>query len=300
MQELREFCLNSQIPALWQASMVDYTSFRIGGKADALLFPGTEEALLRTLLYLKKKGKPFRVIGNATNLLFSDSGFRGVLVTTRHIRSVSIAGSFVRAACGVPINALCRRLADESLGGIESLYGIPGTVGGAAFMNAGAFGTAVSDCLESLTVLDIDSGKTEVLFKRECEFSYRDSIFKKKRNLVILSAAFAVKRTEAECLREKMRKALSARMEKHPTALPSAGSVFLRHDGHSAGYYIEKAGLMGERIGGAAVSLKHAGFIVNLGGATAADVLALIDRIKERVLLEFGISLETEIEYIKE
>lgn len=299
MQKLREFCLNHQISALWQVAMAEYTSFRIGGVADALLFPSSEDAFLKTLAYLREQKTPFRIIGNATNLLVSDRGFRGVIVTTRHIRSLSLSGFSVRAACGVPINVLCRRLADASLGGLESLYGIPGSVGGAVFMNAGAFGATVSDRLELVTVYDLENGKTVVLSKRECDFSYRKSIFKEKRNLVILSAAFEVSPAVCENIRERMRDALSVRMERHPTALPSAGSVFLKTEGKSAGELIERAGLMGLRVGGAAVSLKHAGFIVNLGGATAEDVLSLIAYIKKQILEKYGITLETEIEYVE-
>ena len=140
MQKLREFCLDMQMPALWRAPMSDYSTFRIGGCADALVFPDSEEELLRLLVFLKAEGIPFRVLGNASNLLFSDSGFRGALVTTRHVRSVSTLGNTVRAASGTPIKVLCRTMADASLDGLASLYGIPATVGGAVFMNAGAFG----------------------------------------------------------------------------------------------------------------------------------------------------------------
>lgn len=299
MQKLREFCLNLQIPALWQVPLSDYTSFRIGGPADALIFPDTEEELLRLLAYFGQENICFRVIGNASNVLVSDKGFRGALVSTRHIRSLSVTGVTVRAACGVPINVLCRKMAEASLGGLESLYGIPGTVGGALRMNASAFGSAVSDVLEFVTVFDLSKNKTEVLFKRDCDFSYRHSIFSENKSLIILSAAFCAYAKPSEEIREGMRHALGIRMEKHPSALPSAGSVFLKHDGRSAGELIEGAGLKGKRIGGAAVSLKHAGFIVNLGGATAKDVLDLMEYIKARVKEKYDVTLTAEIEYIE-
>ena len=165
-------------------------------------------------------------------------------------------------------------------------------------MNAGAFGASISDSLDFVTVFNVKKGKSEILFKKDCDFSYRHSIFAQKRDFIILSANFKMPFAPCEQIREGMRYALSVRTERHPTALPSAGSVFLKHAGKSAGELIESAGLMGESIGGAAVSLKHAGFIVNLGGATAKDVLSLVERVKTRVYEKHGVELKTEIEYI--
>ncbi len=299
MRKLREFCLKKQVAVLWDVPMADYTSFRIGGKVDALLFPDTEAELVSLLAFLLETEIPFRVIGNATNLLVSDHGFRGALVTTRHIRSVSVSGTTARAACGTPLNVFCRTLAEFSLSGVEDLYGIPGTVGGAVFMNAGAFGALISDNLSFVSVLDARNGETAVVSRKECHFSYRDSFFRENKHLIILSADFTCRPSNCGTVREKMKNVLKIRMEKQPTALPSAGSVFLKPKGHYAGQLIEDAGLMGARVGGAAVSVKHAGFIVNLGGATAADVLDLIAYIKKEVFARFGVRLETEIEYIE-
>jgi UDP-N-acetylmuramate dehydrogenase len=300
MQKLREFCADNRIAVLWRAPMADYTSFRIGGPADALLFPDTEAQLVMALQFFAESQISFRVIGNATNLLISDNGYRGALITTRHIRSVSVSGTTVRAACGTPINVLCRMLADYSLGGMEQMYGIPGTVGGALSMNAGAFGVAVSDHLDFVSVFNLHSGKTEVIPRKECAFSYRTSLFRDKGHLVVLSADFTMIPTPCGGIRENMKSVLAKRMEKQPTALPSAGSAFLRPEGHYAGKLIEEAGLVGTRVGGAAVSVKHAGFIVNLGGATAKDVLDLIRFVQAEVERAFGIALTPEIEYIEE
>ena len=299
MQKLRKFCLDLQIPTVWNAPMSDYTTFRIGGYADALVFPDSEEELLRLLIFLKAEELPFRVLGNASNLLVSDGGFRGVLVTSRHIRSVSRVGSTVRAACGTPINVLCRTMADASLDGLADLYGIPATVGGAVFMNAGAFGTSIGKTVDFVTAFNVENGKTETISKKDCEFAYRKSVFSRRRELIVLSATFKAVKGETEKIREKMKDALRVRSEKHPVALPSAGSVFKKHEGQGAGALIESAGLKGLRVGGAAVSDKHAGFIVNLGGATAKDVLSLIAIIKERVYEKHGVLLNTEIEYVE-
>lgn len=298
MRKLRDFCLKRHIAVLWDVPMSDYTSFRIGGRADALLFPDTETELVSLLLFLRAETIPFRVIGNATNLLVSDDGYRGALIMTKHIRSVSVSGRTARASCGTPINVLCRTLADFSLGGIEELYGIPGTLGGAVFMNAGAFGRTIADRLSFVSALHIPDGKTMVFSKEECFFSYRSSFFAKNRDYVIMSADFSLTPGRCGAIRDTMKTVLEERMQKQPTALPNAGSVFLKPDGHYAARLIEDAGLVGARIGGAAVSVKHAGFIVNLGGATAKDVLDLINHIKETVQNIFGIELETEIEYI--
>lgn len=298
MQLLREFCLDHHIAVLWDVPMTDYTSFRIGGRAEALIFPSTEAQIASLLLFLTKENISYRVIGNATNLLVSDEGFCGALVTTRHIRSVSVSGSTARAACGTPINSLCRTLAEFSLSGFEALYGIPGTVGGALFMNAGAFDHTVSDRLSYVSVFDTKGGKTAVIPTKDCAFSYRHSLFAEQRHLIILSADFELRPAPCGAIREKMKEALAKRMETQPTALPSAGSTFLRPEGHYAGRLIEEAGLVGARIGGAAVSVKHAGFIVNLGGATAKDVLDLISYVQATVFEKCGVTLTTEIEYI--
>lgn len=298
-KRLREYCLHERLPVLWRAPLSDYTSFRIGGPADALLLPSSEKSLLSLLCFLKKESIPFRVIGNGTNLLFSDEGFRGAIVSTRHVRGVSVIGKTARAAAGTPLNVLCRTLAEHSLDGFAPLYGIPGTVGGAIFMNAGAFGGAVSDHLDFVSVYRASSGRIETLSKRELCFSYRSSVFSTMRDAIILSAEFSFLTGNQENIREKMRQYIERRMETQPTALPCAGSAFLRPKEGYAAEWIEKAGLKGARVGAAAVSLKHAGFIVNLGGATATDVLSLLSLIKEEVACRFGITLTPEIEYIE-
>ena len=295
---LREYCLVERMPVLWQTPMSDYTSFRIGGPADAFLLPETEKSFLGLLAFLKLQKIPFRVIGNGTNLLFSDAGFRGAVVSTRHMRGVSVRGNTVRVAAGTPLNVLCRTLADHSLGDFSCMYGIPGTVGGAVFMNAGAFGGTVSDHLDYVSVYRCDIDKAEALAKKEIDFSYRHSVFQTNKNSIILSAEFSFETLKQEEIREKMRQNIEKRTETQPTSLPCAGSAFLRTDQMSAAALIERAGLKGARIGGAAVSLKHAGFIVNLGGATSEDVLALMDMIQKTVKDSFGVTMLPEIEYV--
>jgi UDP-N-acetylmuramate dehydrogenase len=284
---------------LWNVPLSDYTSFRIGGPADAFLLPESEGAFLSLLAFLKSREISFRVIGNGTNLLFSDSGFRGAIISTRHMRNLFVVGQSMRAAAGVPLGIVCRTLADRSLGGFASLYGIPGTVGGAVVMNAGAFGGTVSDHLTFVSVYRTDSGRVETLSKSNLQFSYRNSSFRTEKDAVVLSAEFLLPQEDSEEIREKMRRVITQRMATQPTALPCAGSAFLKPETGYAAAWIEKAGLSGLRVGGAAVSVKHAGFIVNLGGATAEDVKALIAEIQKEVFARFGVCLHPEIEYIE-
>ncbi len=300
MKKLREFCFDNRVTALWQVSMSDYTSFRIGGLADAFLLPSTEGALIASVRFLQREKIPFCVIGNGTNLLVSDKGFRGALISTRHIRSIRINGTEAKVGCGTPISMLESRLAEHCLGGAEALYGIPGTIGGAVYMNAGAYGVELSDLVTLVSVMRLSDGACFALRQKECGFSYRNSVFAERRDYAILSVEMSfVPRREAE-VREAMKKHLSLRMEKQPTALPSAGSAFKRPRGYYAAALIAEAGLSGLRVGGAAVSVKHAGFIVNLGDATAEDVRQLMREIRERVAARFGVTLFSEIEYVSE
>ena len=298
MKRLREFCFDNRITALWQVPMADYTSFRIGGRADSFLLPSTEASLVSLLRFLIAEQIRFCVIGNGTNLLVSDEGVTGVVISTRHIRSVSVNGTSVHVGCGTPISVLGRRSAENALGGLEALYGIPGTVGGAVYMNAGAYGTEIGERISLVSVFDITDGRCKTLTKEECRFSYRNSVFMQMAEWVILSAEISLTpRREAE-VREDMRRYLSLRMEKQPTALPNAGSAFRRPKGDYAARLIDQAGLSGFRVGGAAVSVKHAGFLVNLGGATAEDVKKLMHQIQDRVEERFGVRLTSEIQYL--
>lgn len=299
MRALREFCVSSHIVGLWDAPLSLYSSFRIGGRADALLFPANEEELSRLLVFLSNEKICFRVIGNATNLLFSDEGYRGALVTTRHMRSLSQDGNGVRSAAGVSLNDLIRFSSERGLCGMEALYGIPGTVGGALYMNAGAFGAEISSFLSFVNVWDKSVLQMRVLKSESCGFGYRESAFSAKGDWVILSATFHLERGTREKSRALMHEFLKKRQERQPLAFPSAGSVFRRPEGHYVGALVERAGLLGKRIGNAAVSEKHGGFIVNLGGATAKDVLALVALIKKEIYERFGVALSLEIEYIE-
>ena len=222
MRALREFCLCSHIAGLWDVSLASYSSFRIGGKADALLFPANERELASALQFLSQNGTRFRVIGNATNLLFSDEGFRGALVTTRHMRSLSLDEAGVRAAEGVSLNDALRFAAENGLGGMERLYGIPGTVGGALYMNAGAFGAEIASFVSLVSVWDAKSAQMRVVRQEECAFGYRTSVFASQRDWTILSATLRLERVASEKSKETMREILKRRQEKQPLSFASA------------------------------------------------------------------------------
>ena len=268
------------------------TSFRIGGAADVLIFPKDRNELRQALSLLSDAGVDTLTVGSMSNMLFSDDGFRGAVVTTRKMSELSRRGDTVTADSGVSLTALAEYCRDNSLTGAEFLYGIPGTVGGAVYMNAGAFGFSVSDILSSSSYLK--DGRIASLDKYGHCFSYRDSIYKRNGGTV-LSAEFSLSPGNRELIRSAMSELIAKRRSSQPLNKPSAGSVFKRPEGHFAGRLIEDAGLKGRRVGGAEVSEKHAGFIINAGGATAADVTELIDIIKTTVYERSGVLLEEEI-----
>ena len=273
------------------AMLSKYSSFRIGGAAELLIFPKTADELKRVLSLTYEAGIRSFVSGNMSNVLFSDDGFRGAVITTRKMRGISRSDRKVTAEAGVSLTSFAEFCRDNRLTGAEFLYGIPGTVGGAVYMNAGAFGGSVSDILASS--VRAKDGETAVLSNAEHAFSYRESVY--QAGGTVISAEFLLAPGDESCIAETMSALLSKRRASQPLDRPSAGSVFKRPEGHFAGKLIEDAGLKGRRVGGAEVSEKHAGFIVNAGGATAADVKALIDIIKTTVYEKTGVTLEEEI-----
>ncbi|MBO4217378.1 MAG: UDP-N-acetylmuramate dehydrogenase, partial [Clostridia bacterium] len=235
-------------------------------------------------------------VGNMSNLLFSDGGYRGAVITTKEMANITTSSGKVVADAGASLSALADFCRNASLSGAEFLYGIPGTVGGGVYMNAGAFGGSVSDVLTASEY--IKDGKFIKLDSAAHGFGYRNSVYKTSGG-VIVSAEFSLPEGDRGEITGKMEGYLAKRRASQPLDKPSAGSVFKRPEGFFAGKLIEDAGLKGARVGGAAVSEKHAGFIVNVGGATAEDVKELIQIIKSRVFDSFGVSLEEEIEYVE-
>ncbi len=274
-----------------------YSTFRIGGVARLALFPRSAEELSAAVRLLRDGALDFEIIGNGSNILFGDGRIQRTLIFTKGLDSLAVHENRLVAFAGTSLASLAGCAADASLTGLEFARGIPGTVGGAIFMNAGAYGGSISDVLTQSVALDSETG--ELMTLTEHEFGYRTSIYMKKENLICLGGTFSLREGDQTCILNRMKELSACRREKQPLEMPSAGSYFKRPEGYFAGKLIEDCGLKGARIGGAAVSEKHAGFLVNLGGATAEDVLCLEELVKHEVRSRFGVSLEREVRLIR-
>lgn len=274
-----------------------HTSFRIGGPADFFVTPNTTLALQQVLIYLRKEGIPFFVIGNGSNLLAHDHGYRGVILQiSKNLSGLQIQGQTVIAQSGILLSKLASLIAGQNLSGFEFAAGIPGTLGGAIFMNAGAYGGEMKDVLVSVEVIN-EKGEQVTLSKEELALGYRTSCLQKE-NWIAIEAHLHLETGNGLDIRNKMKVFNERRQEKQPLALPSAGSAFKRPEGYYAGKLIMDAGLRGYRIGDAAVSEKHCGFIVNLNQATCKDVIQLVEHIKQVVYEKFDVILEPELRMI--
>lgn len=289
-------------PVLFDEPLDRYTSLRVGGPADALVFPQSVEELGNLVLFFKEGGHPFMVVGNWTNLLVRDGGCRGAIIAMRDLRRIAWGPEdqnpvLVNAQAGVLLTELVRLTAERALAGMAFCAGIPGSVGGAVMMNAGAYGREIKDILHKATLMDDRAVVTERLC-RELSFEYRR--LKVPEGTIVLDAVFCLERGDHQIIRHRIDEIMDMRRRKHPLEYPSAGSIFKNPAGHPAGLLIEAAGLKGITIGGAKISERHGNFIVNTGGAKAADMLALIERVQQEVLKQTGIALETEVRIVGE
>lgn len=285
-----------QNPALTvktEEPMSRHTSFQIGGPAEIMVEAATKESALFALKALRDHGVPYLILGKGSNLLVSDEGISGAVVKLNDTSCVR-DGKRITAGAGIQLGKLALFAQKEGLSGLEFAFGIPGTLGGACMMNAGAYGGEMKDVVVKTVCLDSKLHEI-VLIGEEHRFGYRTSVFKTMPNCMILSTEMMLTERAPEEIRAEMDDYASRRRSKQPLEYPSAGSVFKRPEGHFAGALIEQCGLKGKQIGGAQVSEKHAGFIVNRGGATCDDVLRLIELICETVLKETGVMLECEI-----
>ena len=292
--ETYNFTADEQITIKENEPLCAHTSFKIGGPADLFLIPHGIKSLTALVGMIRETGARCFFLGNGTNLLFSDEGYRGVVVSLTDLREITISGTSVKAGAGSPLITVCKLARDASLSGMETGYGIPGTVGGAVYMNAGAYGGQTADVLLNSTYLDLDDLTVHTIPLEEHHFDYRDSVYK-HTNRVILSAEFGLKEENEDEITAQMNDVMGRRIAKQPLEWPSAGSVFKRPEGYFAGQLIEESGLKGFSIGGAQVSEKHAGFIINKGGATAKDVCDLIAHIQNVVYKNYGVNLECEV-----
>ena len=291
-------CKGARIPVKFDLPLCEYSTFRIGGKADLALFPTTKEQLCLQLAMLGQSGLRYCVIGNGSNVLFSDAGYRGVVVFTTEMNGYRFDRDTLYAQSGASLARVCNDASKQGYEGFAFGCGIPGTVGGGVYMNAGAYGGQISDVLLSTEYYDCAKNQIVKIDHAAHEFDYRHSIFEDHPEYVILSSTFALKAGDADEIMQKVREQGASRREKQPLNYPSVGSTFKRPTGYFAGKLIEDAGLKGTRVGGAVVSQKHAGFVVNEGGATAADVLALVETVKARVYEQYGVLLECEFKYV--
>lgn len=282
--------------------MKNYTTFKIGGNADFLINATEKKDIISVYKYAIKNNIPVYIIGKASNLLVKDKGIRGIVIKNLYddIRILKEYEEVVELeiASGTTCTKLAKFALDNSLEGLEFSYGIPGTMGGAVRMNAGAYGGEIKNCVIESLILDKD-GNEKILNYDEHQFIYRNSSIA-KNGYILLSTKIKLKKGNKEEIKEKMEKNMEARLKKQPYNMPSAGSVFKRGNGFITAQIIDEAGLRGKEIGGAQVSPKHAGFIVNNGTATAEDVINLIEYIKKTVSEKFNKELETEVIIIGE
>ena len=274
------------------------TGFRTGGRA-VVAVPQSKQALIETVRVLRELGEKHFVLGRGSKVLALDEGYTGIVILTREaLSSIDAEGTSIRSGAGVPLADVCRRACREGLTGLEFAYGIPGSVGGAVFMNAGAYGGEMKDVLTEVEYLDSE-GNVTVSAASDLDLSYRKSFFQDHRDMVILSAAFGLREGDSSVIYETMRETMNKRIEKQPLEYPSCGSTFKRPEGSYASKLIDECGLKGLTVGGAQVSEKHAGFVINRGGATSSDILELISRIRETVRDMTGYELECEIEFLE-
>lgn len=277
--------------------MKNHTSFKIGGPADEFCEPESVEEIQQCIEYAKDKDIPYVVVGNGSNILVSDKGIRGLVIKlSGGFAKYEICESVIKAQSGALLSVIAKAAQNENLSGMEFASGIPGTLGGAVYMNAGAYGGAMSDIVKSVTYLK--NGEIKRI-ESGFGFGYRKSLFA-DLDAVVLEAELQLENGNPDEIKAKMEDYKTRRTEKQPLSFPSAGSVFKRPEGHFAGKLIEDAGLKGFEIGGARVSEKHAGFIINTGKATAKDVLELINYIQKTVKEKYGIELETEVKMMGE
>ena len=278
--------------------MKTHTTFRVGGPADYFVMPETAEEVQRVTELCRTEEVSCYVIGNGSNLLVSDDGYRGVILQIyRSMSGISVQGNIIRAQAGALLSAIAAKACENSLTGFEFAAGIPGTIGGASVVNAGAYGGEMKDVLKSVTVLD-SAGQIRRIDRENLEMGYRTSIISRE-GYITLEAEIELSAGNPEEIRARMDDLRTRRVTKQPLEYPSAGSTFKRPEGYFAGKLIQDAGLAGFQVGGAKVSEKHCGFVINKGGATCADVVALTDEVKRIVFEKTGFVLEREIRVVK-
>ncbi|MCD8107908.1 MAG: UDP-N-acetylmuramate dehydrogenase [Oscillospiraceae bacterium] len=295
IESLKEISRKYDCRFLINEPLKEHTTFRIGGPCDIMIFPNSVEALKELL----QEADRYMILGNGSNVLFSDNGYRGaIFVLGSDMSDISVDGEYITAYAGSSLVRVCKAALDSSLTGLEFAYGIPGSVGGAVFMNAGAYGGEMKDVVTEVTCIN-QSGETITYSADKLDFGYRRSRFTDSGEIII-SARFKLSHGDKDAIKSRMDELIARRKSRQPLEYPSAGSTFKRPEGTYAGLVIEESGLKGFSVGGAKVSDKHANFVINTGDATASDVLNLISHIKKTVSEKTGYSLECEVKLIEE
>ncbi len=280
------------------ADMACYTSFKAGGRAAALIKVSSVEALKAVLKELTRHQIPHFFLGNGSNVLFRDEGYGGAVIKMQDFSDVAVNGDRITCQTGIYMSSLARILLEHGLSGFEFASGIPGTLGGGLFMNAGAYGGELKDIVRSVRAVSPDGTEERVFSLEEMQFGYRSSVLQ-KNGFIAVEAELQLAEGSRSEIEAKMRELAAKRNAKQPVQFPSAGSTFKRPEGFFAGKLIEDAGLKGVSVGGAQVSTLHSGFIINRGGATATDILLLIDLVRNTVYDKFGVMLEPEVRIIR-
>lgn len=296
LDALIRFCEENSVGFKLNEPMSLHTSFKIGGAADIFISVRSVTELSALLKMCGELNIPRFIIGKGTNLLVSDSGIAGAVISLADMNGISVAGEEITCGAGAALSDVCRAALDNSLTGLEFAYGIPGSIGGAVYMNAGAYGGEMSAVVLSAECLMPDGSVSKVQIE-DMNFGYRKSVFK-ENGMTVLSAVLRLKEGNKTEIKEKMDDYISRRKSKQPLEYPSAGSFFKRPEGYFAGALIEKNGLKGATVGGAQVSVKHAGFIINRGGATCEDVKKLSRKVSDTVFLADGVKLEREVIFV--
>lgn len=292
---------NEECKILLDEPLKNHCSFRIGGPAEVLVIPQNEKVLIKILTYLKERELPFHILGNGSNVLISDEGLHGVTVKLMGGLSdlVYLGGGIIACGAGVSLINLCNFALKHSLTGLEFAYGIPGSVGGAVYMNAGAYGGEIKNVLYSVRSISSDGTDIEETPITNFSFSYRDTDFM-KNGRIITGAVFSLQKGNSDEIKAKMDELMAKRKASQPYTDASAGSTFKRPPVGYAAAHIDECGLKGCAVGDAEVSTKHAGFVINKGNASCCDVLSLMNKIKDTVLNKHGVLLEPEVEILKD
>lgn len=299
MKKLIDFLKENNISFEENVDGKKLCSFRVGGNVTVMAKPKNAEQIVALFEFLRENSIKNILLGRGSNVVISDEGYSGVVVLLSEINEIKIEDKKITVGAGVSMLSLATAAQKAGLTGLEFAHGIPGSVGGGVYMNAGAYGGEICQVMTSCTCFDKSSGKVISLKNSECNFAYRHSVFMENKDLIVLSAAFELNGGNAEEIRAKMDELRGKRIASQPLEYPSAGSTFKRPEGHFAGKLIEDAGLKGYTVGGVQVSEKHAGFVINRGGATATDIKDLVKHIQKIVKEKFDISLECEIEFME-